>query len=45
LAGHAHHRFRHELGDAICRAADMTQRTDIASVLDWLEQEFSVTPA
>ncbi|HET7272998.1 MAG TPA: trypsin-like serine protease, partial [Rubrobacter sp.] len=32
-------------GDAICRAADMTQRTDIASVLDWLEEEFSVTPA
>jgi hypothetical protein len=23
----------------------MTQRTDIASVLDWLEEEFSVTPA
>ncbi|HEY3211711.1 MAG TPA: trypsin-like serine protease [Actinomycetota bacterium] len=32
-------------GDAICRASDMTQRTDIASVLDWLEEEFSVTPA
>ena len=32
-------------GDAICRANDMTQRVDIASVLDWLEEEFGVTPA
>jgi secreted trypsin-like serine protease len=32
-------------GDAICRAHDMTQRVDIASVLDWLEEEFGVTPA
>jgi hypothetical protein len=32
-------------GDAICRAHDMTQRVDIASVLDWLEAEFEVTPA
>ena len=31
-------------GDAICRASDMTQRTDIASVLDWLEEEFGITP-
>jgi secreted trypsin-like serine protease len=31
-------------GDAVCRANDMTQRTDIASVLDWLA-EFGVTPA
>jgi secreted trypsin-like serine protease len=30
-------------GDAICRAHDMTQRVDIASVLDWLEQEFGIT--
>jgi secreted trypsin-like serine protease len=30
-------------GDAICRANDMTQRTDLASVLDWLA-EFGVTP-
>ena len=30
-------------GDAICRSNDMTQRTDIASVLDWLA-EFGVTP-
>jgi hypothetical protein len=32
-------------GDAICRASDMTQRTDTASVLDWLEEEFGITPA
>jgi secreted trypsin-like serine protease len=32
-------------GDAICRAHDMTQRVDIASVLDWLEEEFGITPA
>ena len=32
-------------GDAICRAHDMTQRVDIGSVLDWLEEEFGVTPA
>lgn len=32
-------------GDAICRASDMTQRTDIPSVLDWLEEEFGITPA
>ena len=32
-------------GDAICRALDMTQRVDIASVLDWLEEEFGITPA
>lgn len=31
-------------GDAICRSLDMTQRTDIASVLDWLGEEFGVTP-
>ena len=31
-------------GDAICRAHDMTQRVDIPSVLDWLEDEFGVTP-
>jgi secreted trypsin-like serine protease len=31
-------------GDAICRSNDMTQRIDIASVLDWLA-EFGVTPA
>jgi hypothetical protein len=32
-------------GDAICRSNDMTQRVDIASVLDWLAAEFGVTPA
>ena len=32
-------------GDAICRAHDMTQRVDIASVLDWLADEFGITPA
>ena len=32
-------------GDAICRAHDMTQRVDIASARDWLEEEFGVTPA
>jgi secreted trypsin-like serine protease len=32
-------------GDAICRAHDMTQRVDIASVLSWLEEEFGVTSA
>lgn len=31
-------------GDAICRANDMTQRTDIASVLDFLE-DYGITPA
>jgi secreted trypsin-like serine protease len=31
-------------GDAICRSNDMTQRIDIASVLNWLA-EFGVTPA
>ena len=31
-------------GDAICRVHDMTQRTEIASVLDFLT-EFGVTPA
>jgi secreted trypsin-like serine protease len=31
-------------GDAVCRASDMTQRTDLASVLDWLAG-FGVTPA
>jgi secreted trypsin-like serine protease len=31
-------------GDAICRSNDMTQRTDLASVLDWLAG-FGVTPA
>jgi secreted trypsin-like serine protease len=31
-------------GDAVCRSNDMTQRTDIASVLDWLA-EFGVSPA
>jgi secreted trypsin-like serine protease len=32
-------------GDAICQSNDMTQRVDIASVLDWLEEEFGITPA
>ena len=32
-------------GDANCRANDQTQRTDIASVLDWLAEEFGITPA
>jgi V8-like Glu-specific endopeptidase len=31
-------------GDAICRSLDMSQRTDLGSVLDWLEDEFGVTP-
>lgn len=31
-------------GDAICRSLDMTQRTDLPSVLDWLEADFGVTP-
>ena len=31
-------------GDAICRSLDMSQRTDLESVLDWLEDEFGVTP-
>lgn len=31
-------------GDAICRSLDMTQRTDLPSVLNWLEDEFEVTP-
>ena len=29
-------------GDAICHSLDMTQRTDIPSVLDWLREEFGV---
>jgi secreted trypsin-like serine protease len=32
-------------GDANCRANDQTQRVDIPSVLDWLEEEFGVSPA
>jgi secreted trypsin-like serine protease len=32
-------------GDAVCRSNDMTQRTDIPSVLEWLEEAFGVTPA
>jgi secreted trypsin-like serine protease len=32
-------------GDAVCRSNDMTQRVDIASVLDWLAKEFGVTAA
>jgi secreted trypsin-like serine protease len=32
-------------GDAICHSLDMTQRTDIPSVLDWLREEFGVVPA
>jgi secreted trypsin-like serine protease len=32
-------------GDAVCRANDQTQRVDIPSVLDWLEDGFGVTPA
>jgi secreted trypsin-like serine protease len=32
-------------GDANCRSNDMTQRVDIASVLDWLQEEFGITPA
>jgi len=31
-------------GDAVCRSNDMTQRIDIPSVLDWLEEEFGITP-
>jgi secreted trypsin-like serine protease len=31
-------------GDAVCRSNDMTQRVDLASVLEWLA-EFGVTPA
>jgi secreted trypsin-like serine protease len=31
-------------GDAICNSNDMTQRVDIPVVLDWLEEEFGVTP-
>jgi secreted trypsin-like serine protease len=31
-------------GDANCRANDQTQRVDIASVLNWLEEEFGITP-
>jgi Trypsin len=31
-------------GDAICHTLDMTQRTDIPSVLDWLADEFGVVP-
>jgi hypothetical protein len=32
-------------GDAVCRSNDQTQRIDIASVLDWLQEEFGVGPA
>ena len=32
-------------GDANCRSNDQTQRTDISSVLDWLAEEFGITPA
>ena len=32
-------------GDAVCRSNDQTQRVDIPSVLDWLEDTFGVTPA
>jgi secreted trypsin-like serine protease len=32
-------------GDAICHSNDMTQRTDIPSVLDWLSEEFGVVPS
>ena len=32
-------------GDANCRSNDMTQRVDLASVLDWLEEEFEIAPA
>ncbi|HET7928745.1 MAG TPA: trypsin-like serine protease [Actinomycetota bacterium] len=32
-------------GDSVCRSNDQTQRVDIASVLNWLEDEFGVTPA
>jgi secreted trypsin-like serine protease len=32
-------------GDANCRSNDRAQRVDIASVLDWLEEEFGITPA
>jgi secreted trypsin-like serine protease len=31
-------------GDAVCRSNDQTQRIDIPSVLDWLQEEFGVTP-
>ena len=32
-------------GDAVCRSNDQTQRIDLPSVLDWLQEEFGVTPA
>jgi secreted trypsin-like serine protease len=32
-------------GDINCVAMDATQRVDLASVLDWLEEEFGLTPA
>jgi hypothetical protein len=32
-------------GDINCVAMDATQRVDLASVLDWLEDEFGLTPA
>jgi hypothetical protein len=32
-------------GDAVFRSNDQTQRIDIPSVLDWLQEEFGVTPA
>jgi hypothetical protein len=32
-------------GDAICNSTHTTHRVDIASVLDWLADEFGVTPA
>jgi len=31
-------------GDINCVALDATQRVDLASVLDWLEDEFGLTP-
>jgi secreted trypsin-like serine protease len=31
-------------GDINCVALDATQRVDLASVLDWLEEEFGLTP-
>lgn len=31
-------------GDAVCRSNDQTQRVDIPSVLDWLEEEFGIAP-
>jgi hypothetical protein len=31
-------------GDPNCVSLDMTQRVDLASVLDWLESEFGLAP-